>query len=283
MPIFTLTFEGLICHVGPSATEKTRSVLVWSPSSEPEDNHIPKITANGIDHVLRQHDSITFRNLPTGHPGTEFDFRIRVPTLERLLNPPGGTIKGTVLNGDPDPAVAATIELPFGSLSAPLPHETRINFMFFNGDTESRCVPTQTLLIAVTSASHVEIVIAHRDATGAPDGKPTVLIVPSDSVVQITNLPIEAGGNHFRHFLHLTTGEDMAWVTSDGTPCGGAGAPRAALRAKDTKKAAAYAKLIETFPSAKVQIAQETASRAQGKEVGMTVTSNPECTNSGWP
>lgn len=284
MAIFTVVFEGLICHVGSSATSKQRSVLVWAPSADQKDNHIPLIRLPGGTEIpLQQHDSITFRNLPTGGADADPEFDRRVPALRRLLNPPNENMKSSVFSGLPDPAVAATVELPFGSLGAPWRHPRRIRFEFTDGDSESRCVPQQVCLTAVTASATVEVVITHRLPDGQATGIPTVWIVDANSMITIENLPEKPGGNHFGHFLMLTHARKMATVVNDETPCGWD-----ALKAAPTEPKTGYAAIAASVSSRKMEVAEEQLEKQKTKGEKVTneeifANSNPECTNSGWP
>src|SRR5690349_5582358 len=269
MAIFTVIFEGLICHVGSSPSAKQRSVLVWAPSNNPADNHIPLIWLDdGTKISLQQHDSITFRNLPTGGADTDADFGRRVPTLQRLLNPPNENIKSSVFAGAPDPAVAATVELPFGNLGAPLRHPRRIRFEFPDGDTESRCVSRQVLLTTITSSSTVEIVITHRLPDGEPTGIAGVWSVDANSTITIENLPEVGGGNHFGHFVILTKASEMATVIEDGTDCG------TSPETVDAKPENAYATIVASISSRKFALAREQVAARKGK--GERITSEDE-------
>lgn len=261
---FKVRFEGLICHVGSTSSKKRRAVLVYAPSANPLHNHVPRLVVQGTPYPLQQHDSITFTGLSAGDATAQSDFTIRVPGLERLLV--DGTIDPAILNGDPHAQAAATVRFAAGTLAAPKAHQHRIRFTFSSGDEESRCVATMTEFASLTDAAEVEIVIAHRKPDGSPDGGPTVIRTAANSMIDVTNLPQKAGGNHFAMFRGLTDASAMAAVSDDGSSCPGGG--EVAAESSSAKFELTRQALIEQGAT------QEEAALA---------TTNPECSNSAWP
>lgn len=112
---FTMLFEGLICHIGPDADQKTHAALVSDP-----DTHKAMLKYNSDEPIpLFKGDRIVF-DTGQGTARTTQHFKERVPSLQPLI-PGGYTIESKVLGAVSDPIdkALAYILFPDGELDAP--------------------------------------------------------------------------------------------------------------------------------------------------------------------
>lgn len=270
MAKLTIHFEGLICHVGTDDV-KTHAVLIHEP-----DAHTARVRSNGTAFGLQQWDTVTFEGPRAGRAQVDHGtFDARVPQLSRIIR--NGGLIGDIFNQThSQAAVVAYVKYPAGWLSAPQPHQRKLKLTLGGGTPVTQCIAAGVQFESeeFPDDDPVTMVITHHDDTGRIISVDPFPIDPTQEVM-VDN--VSGQGNHFHHFLRLTTANLIAKVVDSQEPCPDAtmGKGLVLFRSKMEKEQ----QLILSAGEALDPTFRAAALRAHE----MSASVNPECTNSQWP
>lgn len=252
MATFTIKFEGIICHVGPDADNKTHAVVV------DDSDHKPQVDIPGQTIPLTDGDTIEF-DLDAGPAVTDDDFKALVPSIAGLLA--AGSLLPDVETPDHviGDGVVAFVMLPGGTLGAPETYKHPADFAF-SDDTfvKKHCVSAGVTLTIDDGGSDITMTITNG-------GTPKPYTIASGSTITISNVsrvPSTAGSHFDLYRGKLTNGSEMALPREDEK-----------LKCKAKNSAITFTKKVE---------AMNEVARLKGGPV-VPLSPNPDCSNSAWP
>jgi tRNA A37 threonylcarbamoyladenosine biosynthesis protein TsaE len=264
MPRLVIDFEGLVCHVG---TPKTHAVLVHEPS-----DHTAEIEAGALTLTLNQWDTVSFEGPPAGAVRTDPTFDRRVLQLSNEIR--NGVIIPAILQQQhAQGSVVAYVRYPAGILSAPRAHPDKLKITLGNATPIVQCVAMGVRFESDEFASTTfTIVIDHHDDQANLTHTDRFTFA-SDTKILINN--VSRAGNHFYHYLRLTTANQISKVERSSSVCNETAEDPTAFVAKVTKEQDAFREPRVAADSVRA------TNLANALERMASV--NPECTNSQWP
>lgn len=226
---FTITFRGLITHVGADenlgAAVKSHAAVLAAPGHRAAlrvigSDRVP--AGEDIDVRLVPGDVISF-DLAPGHAHADAQFRRHIPSLSQVIA--DGRLLDEVQRGLPHPSVVAYVKYPRGVLGAPNTFDRPAEFRFSDGRFAAKhCVARAATFEA--RPTRRKVVITLRRANGI-----TVSYeVRDEALLLLTNEPV-VEGRHFHMYRSFTTADEIASVFLDeGTRCADTLTPEDSLR-----------------------------------------------------
>lgn len=216
MPL-KITLDGLVCHVGPNAAEKTHAVLVDKASSRPklevEAQYVLKPSRKAIREALVRGDVVTFTGggLPAGPAKTTSEFTRLVPGLKALLEDADAAKKDIdprVLSLDEDQDGALVyVNYRGGSLTA-VKEVGVLVFKASDGTSLGEQPVADEAELTSTTTGPITLTIERRKSK-----KTDTYTLTADAVVTIRN---RVRANHFDKYRHLTLAGKIASARRKG-------------------------------------------------------------------